>query len=92
MTKQEVFNQVEKKYGKVNGSFLVSANGVWLEDGVIEIDTVSAGCQEMFFKGITTDVTIPIIKAETDEAAEAKLEAKLKELFPEADTVMTNIM
>ena len=46
----------------------------------------------MFFKGITTDVTIPVIKAETDEAAEAKLEAKLKELFPEADTVMTNIM
>ena len=83
---------VKAKYGKAEGKFLVNATGVWLEDGVIEIDTVDAGFQSMFYQGITTDVTIPIIKAETDEVAEAKLEAKLKELFPEADTVMTNIM
>ena len=91
MTKQEISKQVEAKFGKAEGIFLVNATGVWLEDGIIEIDSVDAGFQSMFFKGVNVDVEIPIIKAETDEGAEAMLEAKLKEIFPEAESILTTI-
>jgi len=91
MTVQEIKNAIVNKFGKADGAFSVRASGVWLKDGVIEIDLVDAGFQGLFFRSVNMDVQIPVIEAKTDEAAEAKLKAKLKELFPEAENVWTTI-
>lgn len=92
MTTQEIKTAVENKFGKADGKFSVRANGVWLKDGMIEVESVEAGFQGLFFSAIQIDVEIPNIEEATDEAAEAALEAKLREMYPDAENVWISVM
>jgi len=91
MTIAEIKNKVQAKFGKAEGTFSVRANGVWLDDGTIEVDSVEAGFQGLFFRAIQVNVQIPIIHADTDEAAEATLTKAIEVAFPNAENVWLDI-
>ena len=92
MTTQEIKNQVQAKFGKAEGAFSVRANGVWLDDGVIEIDSVEAGFQGLFFRAIQVSNNIPVITKDTDEEAETALTQVLQAEFPNAENVWIEVM